>query len=421
MNLDQALKAILHRLTPDGAPIPHNPLQRALSKVLTTVVPALYKDPLMEWTYGIWVGVFAARDEDGRQLGEANVLPEWFATPLRDSWHPFQGPGARHGHPYNVDALRQVSQSWDDLLLDAAALRDLYCLRQHREGEPLSARDLYVITAVAVATSGFLLRRGDTPARDGAVPLRASVAFKVLGGMYVAVSRMLEQGHVLLTEPSLDIDVFLDYLEAERLLLSPESRACAAPVQMIRQLAGVVLSPSDGKPTAGGLPHLGGDVERAFTYGTLCARLDLVVLLYWRCLGAYLQPLLHDPQTPAAVRERLLGEPELGIEAAVPLSAYGAVARHVLSLFKDSEPELAFLSEIPDLADAPSETLPTIDEIRANCQCLETEMRRYAVQRQPELDQVLRRPLRHLAQDAWSPAPGSAFLKGLLKMEPRLA
>ena len=124
--LEGLLTQTLHRLTPEGCPVPHNRWRRVLSGVLRKVVPAPHTAPLMEWEYGTWTGSFAGYDEVGRQLGEANVLPEWLGNPLDDKWSPFKGPGTRQGQPFNVDAFREMGQCWPDLLLDAAMLRQHY-------------------------------------------------------------------------------------------------------------------------------------------------------------------------------------------------------------------------------------------------------------------------------------------------------
>lgn len=372
----------------------------------------------MEWEYGTWIGSFAGFDEVGRQLGEANVLPEWMATPLKDSWRPFKGPGVRSGHPFNVDAMHEMLHCWEDLLLDAATLRAMYCHHHHREGR-LSAKDLYLITTVAVSIPSFLLRRGDAPTANGALPRRAAAAFKVIGGMYAATNRMMSQRHPMLTQAELNIDEFLQYLEDERLLLSPESRACAAPVKMIRQIVGTVIDPGSDQPVHEGLPHLGSDAERAFAYGTLCARVDLGVLLHWRSLKHCLHPLLQHPDTPPAVRDALLQERELGIEDNTPLRAYGEVAQHLLALFESTEPEQAFMAALPLLE--PEAQDISVETIGANCYRIETAMRTFARQQQSSLDQLLQRESPQLLEDAWSPAPGSIFLKDLFKADPRLA
>jgi hypothetical protein len=416
--VEQLLISALHRLEADGRPIPHNCLQAALSKTVRKLIPPPYQSPWMEWEYGTWIGSFAGFDEVGRQLGEANVLPEWMATPLKDNWRPFKGPGIRSGHPFNMDAMHEMLHCWDDLLLDAATLRDMYCRRHHRDGR-LSAKDLYLITTVAVSIPSFLLRRGDAPTADGALPRRAAAAFKVIGGMYAATNRMMSQAHPMLTQDALDVDEFLQYLEDEQLLLSPEARACAAPVKMIRQILSAVIDPNSNQPVHTGLSHLGADAERAFAYGILCARIDLAVQLHWRSLRHYLIPLLQHPDTSPAVREMLLQEAELGIEDNTPLQAYGAVAQQLMALFDCPEPEQAFMAALPLLEQEAQDI--SMETIGANCYRLETAMRSFARQQQASLDQLLQRESPYLPEDTWSPAPGSSFLKNLFETDSRLA
>jgi hypothetical protein len=371
----------------------------------------------MEWQYGTWVGAFAGYDELGRQLGEANVVPEWRASPLRDNWRPFKGGGIRQSHPYNVDAMHEMVHCWDDLLLDALTLRALYCRHFRRDAtQRLAAKDLYIMTSVAVSLSSFLLRRGDRPTADGALPRQVAAAFKVIGGMYAATNRMLSQAHPMLMQSELDVGAFMQYLEDEQLLLSPEMRACAGPVKMIRQMLGVLVDPSDAPPQ-NGLAYLGGDIEQAFAYGVLCVRIDLMVLLHWRSLGHCLAPLLQDPDTPAKLRGALLGEAELGIGDALPLKSFSGVVGHILGLFESPEPERLFLASLPA---SDGQSYVDIEAISANCHRVEMAMRVFACQQQAALNQVLQRQTPPLSVQSWSPAPGSGFLKALLAAGLRL-
>jgi len=431
MNLivEQFLISILHHIEANGRPIPHNIFQRALSKTVKKLLPSPFQSAWMEWEYGTWIGAFANYDEGGRQLGEANVLPQWLATPLDDKWRPFKGPGIRHGHPFNVDAFHEMSQCWDNLLLDAASLRKMYCRRHQHNNPILSAKDLFIITSITVSVPSFLMRRQDVPTPDGSLPRQAAAAFKVIGGMYAATNQMMSQAHPMLTQAELNIDDFLTYIEAEGLLLSPESRACAAPVKMIRQILSAVILPATdpvSDPTSDqGLSYYGDDAERVFDYGILCVRIDLGVLLHWRSLRHYLRALLQHPNTSKKTRDFLLEEPELGINDNTPLQNYGKIAEQLLSFFDSSTitPEKELMAKLPltEMETTAQDDIPvSIESIGHHCYQLELAMRSFVRQHQSRLDQLLQRPALSLPKEAWSPAPGSRFLKKLLKIDPRL-
>jgi hypothetical protein len=418
--VEDLLVSALHKLEADGRPIPHNRWQRALSKTVNALVPAFHHSPWMEWEYGTWVGAFAGYDEVGRQLGEANVLPEWRATPLDDHWRPFKGPGSRNGHPFNVDAMHEMVQCWDALLVDAATLRDWYCRQYQRDSSVrLSATDLYLMTTVAVSISSFLLRRGDVPTRDGSLPRQAAAAFKVIGGMYAATNRMMSQANPMLLADALDVEAFLQYLEDERLLLSPEMRACAGPVKMIRQIISAAIDPPAENAAHNGFAYLGNDRERVFAYGMLCARIDLGVLLYSRSIGHCLRPLLEQAATPTAVRETLLEETELGLADNIPLRAYADVASHVLSRLGDTAPEQALLSALPLTESLSPDTPPAV--MGATCYQLELAMRVFCRQQQAALDAVLQKSSPQRSKEEWTPTPSSYFLKELFKTYPVIA
>ena len=414
-SIEQLLTKALHRVDAEGCPIPHQSWQRALSGLAQRVIPAPHQSHWMEWEYGIWVGAFAGFDEAGRQLGEANVLPEWRAIPLGDRWRPFKGPGIRQGRPYNVDAMQEMAQCWDDLLLDAVALRSWYCREYQRSGH-LSALDLYIMTSVAVALSAFLLRRGDAPVADGALPRRVAAAFKVLGGMYAATNRMMSQAHPLLLQEKLDADVFLQYLEDEQLLLSPEMRACGGPVKMIRQMLATLIEPSDAaRLEQAGFDYLGDDQGRAFAYGMCCVRIDVGVLLHWRSLRHYLQAVLADAATPVAVCELLKQEAELGLDDNIPLEAYLQIAEALLSRVGISAGEQAFLAALPRRTEVSSRR-----QAAGGLATLEKAIEGFARYQQQGLDQALQRPPAPWPEQ-YSPAPGSVFLKQLLRQDKALA
>lgn len=415
--VERMLVGALHPLASDGRPIPHQGWQRALSKVVTRLIPPLHQSPWMEWLYGTWVGAFAGYDELGRQLGEANVLPAWRTTPLPDKWRVFKGHGCRQGHPYNVDALHEMIHCWDDLLRDARTLREKYCRQFNRnETQRLTATDLYIMTSVAVSLSSFLMRRGDAATPDGALPRQAAAAFKVMGGLYAATHRMVSQAHPMLGQAELDVEAFLQYLEDEGLLLSPEMRACAGPVKMIRQILDTFIEPGSADPAGTGLAYLGADGERAFAYGVLCVRIDLGVLLYWRGLKHYLKPLLQQPDTPPGILELLVQETELGMDDETPLSAYVEMAQQMLSLFEGAAAEQAFISALPTQEE---EGFDIGLETRASqCYRLEMAMRILFDQQLTHRDRVLLKQSPQRPEKAWPPIPCSIFLEKWFKTMP---
>ena len=419
-SIEKILISNLHKLEADGRPIPHNRWQKILASALRKVVPAPHRAPLMEWHYGTWTGSFAGYDETGRQLGEANVLPEWLASPLDDQWSPFRGPGSREGCPFNVDAFKEMGKCWNGLLQDAVALRRLYCDRYLGEQTKLNAMDLFIISSVGVSSPSYLLRRNNSPIADGKLPRQSGAVFKVIGGMYAATSRMVSQAHPMLLEQTLDPDRFLAYLEAEHLLLSPEMRACAAPERMIRQMLSALTDPNFKIEGDDGLAYLEGTVSTAFDYGVICARIDLAVLLHWRQLREFLLPILQDKHAPELLIKKLTGELELGITDGVSISSFKTM---VLALEKrlDDKNHLSNLSFLKQLESTNfNGTDFSYHSIGKKCFSLEKIMREFATQQQAHLDKVLQSEPKSLPTSKWSPAPASEFTKALFKIEPRL-
>ncbi|PWQ99241.1 hypothetical protein DKT75_01460 [Leucothrix arctica] len=372
----------------------------------------------MEWEYGTWTGSFAGFDEVGRQLGEANVLPEWLASPLDDKWTPFRGPGSRKGHPYNIDAFKEMGHCWNDLLLDAATIRHWYSQRYLGMKKTLNARDLFIISSICVSIPSFLLRRKDDPTADGNLPRQSAAGFKVIGGMYAATSRMVSQAHPLLEDAELDVEAFLVFLEDERLLLSPESRACAAPANMIRQILNALINPASDIPVDQGFAYLNDDIERAFDYGVMCARLDLSVLLHWQGLRYYLQMLVAMPEVPLDVIDYLQADPELSLEGSAALHEYVSMTQSILEVVEKEGAEQALIAVLP--TEENNASVMSLKEIGVHCFELETVMRKLVCTQQVKLDQILQKSPSALSIKRWSPAPGSLFLKQLFKIAPQL-
>jgi hypothetical protein len=136
-------------------------------------------------------------------------------------------------------------------------------------------------------------------------------------------------------------------------------------------------------------------------------------------LRHYLKPLLPHPELAPDTRDALLQKPELGIADEVPLPHYGEVARQILNLFSETAPDREFMAALP-LTEAAQPDL-SIAAIGAHCYRLELAMRTFARQLQEELNHILQRQTPQLQENAWSPAPGSHFLKELLTLDTRLA
>ena len=153
------------------------------------------------------------------------------------------------------------------------------------------------------------------------------------------------------------------------------------------------------------------------------------MLLQWRILGYYLQPLLHHSCTPVAVRHSLLQEPSLGLESDTSLQAFSTAVLHVLRLFESPPPEQQLLGVLLSRedgngvgsSDGRERHNTTLEDIGANCYRIELAMRALILQQQPALYQLLRRRPPKRSADDWSPSQGSSFLQGLFRAYPRLA
>jgi len=234
----------------------------------------------MELTTGTWFGAFPLHDEEGRQLGEANTVPKWMLdAEVPHEWRPSRIPGCRRGRPFSLQALRQVTSTWQPLLADVSYLRTRMArslgLERWGSGQ-LSPVRVTTLARVVTSVPAFLVRRVDGPLRDGELPARCAAAFKVMAGVHMGVEDLLEHaGDVARVRSPQEL---FDHIESRQLFLSPEGNACGGPVKMILELLRLVVE-GEGVPRA--RPELAtivGDIPRLVRYGTACAEIELLLL-----------------------------------------------------------------------------------------------------------------------------------------------
>jgi len=125
---------------------------KTLKPLLRQVLQAPWDSPLMEFRYGVWVGVSGLMGVDGRQLGEANTRPVVFNRDIPAEVQTCKYKGTRYGKNINISALRVAMQHFYEAASITVAVRE-YHMRQI--SKPVSdmpgAWDLYIISRAAVA------------------------------------------------------------------------------------------------------------------------------------------------------------------------------------------------------------------------------------------------------------------------------
>ena len=84
---------------------------KTLKPLFRQVLQAPWASPLMEFRYGVWVGVSGLMGVDGRQLGEANTRPIVFNRDIPAEVQVCKYAGTRYGKEINISCLLYTSPS----------------------------------------------------------------------------------------------------------------------------------------------------------------------------------------------------------------------------------------------------------------------------------------------------------------------
>ena len=200
------------------------------------MLQAPWASPLMEFRYGVWVGVSGLMGEDGRQLGEANTRPVVFNRDIPAEVQVCKYAGTRYGKEINISALRVAMQHFYDAASITVAVRDYH---MKRLGKPVSevpgAWDLYVISRAAVALISYRYRYGKTPLNEE-IPNDLSSLYKLVTGVFVIFREMTRVAHSGAKEnkPFTGKELY-EYADSNYMFNSAENMVCAGSVAKITE------------------------------------------------------------------------------------------------------------------------------------------------------------------------------------------
>jgi hypothetical protein len=180
----------------------------------------------------------AALDGDGRQVGEANVVPTRLRLDIATEWRACQYPGSRFRDevPMNVTALKAMIKHWKPIVAMItrlrAAVRDR--LEPSSAGDPESwtIGELHVLACVVLALPAYQLMKVHDRPPPPVHPVMSSL-FRITDGIRMTTSAMqLSIGHQRNgDEPTNGAEVYA-YADRYGMLLS-KTGVCAGPKHMI--------------------------------------------------------------------------------------------------------------------------------------------------------------------------------------------
>lgn len=264
---------------------------KALKPLFRQALQAPWASPLMEFRYGVWVGVSGLMGEDGRQLGEANTRPVVFNRDIPAEVQACKYKGRRYGKNINISALRVAMQHFYEAASITVAVREYHMTQS---GKPVSdvpgAWDLYVISRAAVALISYRYRYGKTPL-DEEIPNDLSSLYKLVTGIFVIFREMTRAGYsgVKENKPFSAQELYL-YADDKDMFGSANNMVCAGSVAKITEFLGLAIH---GRAHATGgelalkgeddylsfLPNYVPDLDGWYRYALLTIELDHFVEL----------------------------------------------------------------------------------------------------------------------------------------------
>lgn len=192
-------------------------------------------------------------DQDGRQVGEANVFPASLRLDIATEWRACQYPGSRYQDefPMNVSALKAMTRHWKPMMGVLALLRRQYLAYFRSCHGRLTLGDVERLCNIALVLPTYLAMRTRHPLQNGELSPVLSSLFRVTDGLRLtAHTRMVPI--VNGTPPQAPATAataagLYDHAEQSAGFLSTHG-VCAGPRAMIDEFIQVVV---DGKQVEG--------------------------------------------------------------------------------------------------------------------------------------------------------------------------
>jgi hypothetical protein len=217
-------------------------------------------------------------DADGRQLGEANVIPRALRLEVPTRWRTCTEPGSRFldPKPMNASALQPMRARWPKLMAALLRIRRSYLDRFPAARSGLTLGDVQRLATLvqAVATYPLVVTNGRVP--NGQLHPVLSSLFRAADGLRTTTHQMLLDP---LAEATISPDTLVSaseihaFAERNRSFHSAQG-VCPAPAAMIEQFLRVLMEGADDSEFSaeiqdGPVERALGDIEPAFDYGLL--------------------------------------------------------------------------------------------------------------------------------------------------------
>lgn len=277
------------------SPLPPAPSERARTwDECEEITRELTGRPLEAGYLELVVPVFRvghiALDQDGRQVGEANVFPRPLRVEVPTRWRTCIYPGSRYldDKPMNVSALKAMRAHWNQAMACLLRVRGAYLERFPAARAGMTVGDVERLSTLVLAVATYPLVKKEGRVGNGELHPVLSAMFRVTDGLRMTTHQML---FVPVGEATLSPDMRItaaeihQYAERNYSLHSPQG-VCAGPTAMIDQFLRVLVEGAEqaqfgNVPLDPAVQRAMDDMKPAFDYGLLGLQAHAAVFSLW--------------------------------------------------------------------------------------------------------------------------------------------
>jgi len=230
-----------------------------------------------------------ALDQEGRQVGEANVFPAALRLDVPTQWRACIYPGSRYQdeRPMNVSALKTMRAHWPQMMAALLQVREAYFQRFPAARAGWTVGDVERLSTLVLALPTYMLMKPQGRVGNGELHPVLSNLFRVTDGLRMTTHQMLFVPVAEATRsplaPTNSAEIYA-YAERNHAFASAHG-VCAGPQAMIEEFLAVLLD-GQASPWADvvldaavtdALTHL----AQAFDYGLRGLQAHAVVFSLW--------------------------------------------------------------------------------------------------------------------------------------------
>jgi hypothetical protein len=285
-----------------GGPV-SSPLPPAASSAYRMWSPATCRELFLELTgrpveFGYLESVIPAYrlahpalDDDGRQVGEANVFPGALRLDRSTEWRTCQYPGSRFRdeRPMNVTALKAMIKHWKAMMATMRTIKAAAQPRLPRSRDGWTIGDLHSFSRVVLSLPAYLLlRRGGARPQPALHPVLSSL-FRITDGIRMVTHDMLflSAERTWLPQELVTAADLYGFAERNGMFFS-QVGVCAGPKALMDEFFSVVFAPGGAALAAHGDEELAPqvrelleDLPAALDYGFLGLQIWAVSRSTW--------------------------------------------------------------------------------------------------------------------------------------------